>query len=81
MLVGGYDNESSVSFFFFAFYQFIRGSSFFDTLTLSTAACSFFHTFREDHEHSRDLKKLESILSPLHLEVSDSAFPHCTTLF
>uniref|UniRef100_A0A0D3GNI3 TFIID subunit TAF5 NTD2 domain-containing protein n=1 Tax=Oryza barthii TaxID=65489 RepID=A0A0D3GNI3_9ORYZ len=33
-------------------------------------ACSFFHTFREDHEHSRDLKKLESILSPLHLEYS-----------
>uniref|UniRef100_A0A0D9WWN5 TFIID subunit TAF5 NTD2 domain-containing protein n=1 Tax=Leersia perrieri TaxID=77586 RepID=A0A0D9WWN5_9ORYZ len=33
-------------------------------------AQSFFHTFREDHDHSRDLKKLESILSPLHLEFS-----------
>ncbi|XP_015695333.1 transcription initiation factor TFIID subunit 5-like isoform X5 [Oryza brachyantha] len=32
-------------------------------------AHSFFHTFREDHEHSRDLKKLEGILSPSHLEV------------
>uniref|UniRef100_A0A0E0LIB7 TFIID subunit TAF5 NTD2 domain-containing protein n=1 Tax=Oryza punctata TaxID=4537 RepID=A0A0E0LIB7_ORYPU len=36
-------------------------------------ACSFFHTFREDHEHSRDLKKLESILSPLHLEEMEVA--------
>uniref|UniRef100_A0A0E0AH38 TFIID subunit TAF5 NTD2 domain-containing protein n=1 Tax=Oryza glumipatula TaxID=40148 RepID=A0A0E0AH38_9ORYZ len=36
-------------------------------------ACSFFHTFREDHEHSRDLKKLESILSPLHLEQMEVA--------
>uniref|UniRef100_A0A0E0ACL2 TFIID subunit TAF5 NTD2 domain-containing protein n=1 Tax=Oryza glumipatula TaxID=40148 RepID=A0A0E0ACL2_9ORYZ len=35
-------------------------------------ARSFFHTFREDHElmHSRDLQKLEGILSPSHLEYS-----------
>uniref|UniRef100_A0A0D3GNI1 TFIID subunit TAF5 NTD2 domain-containing protein n=1 Tax=Oryza barthii TaxID=65489 RepID=A0A0D3GNI1_9ORYZ len=52
---------------------YMRRFSFFDTLTLSTAACSFFHTFREDHEHSRDLKKLESILSPLHLEQMEVA--------
>ncbi|CAM0909165.1 unnamed protein product [Alopecurus aequalis] len=38
-------------------------------------ARSFFHTFREDHElmHSRDLQKLEGILSPLHLEEMDLA--------
>ncbi|GJN38959.1 hypothetical protein PR202_gb28045 [Eleusine coracana subsp. coracana] len=35
-------------------------------------ARSFFHTFREDHEvmHSRDLQKLEGVLSPSHLEYS-----------
>ncbi|XP_006657544.1 transcription initiation factor TFIID subunit 5-like isoform X2 [Oryza brachyantha] len=36
-------------------------------------AHSFFHTFREDHEHSRDLKKLEGILSPSHLEEMEVA--------
>ena len=40
-------------------------------LILFSAARSFFHKFREDHEvmHSRDLQKLEAVLSPSHLEV------------
>lgn len=38
-------------------------------------ARSFFHTFREDHEvmHSRDLQKLEGVLSPSHLEEMELA--------
>ncbi|BAF20131.1 transcription initiation factor TFIID subunit 5 [Oryza sativa Japonica Group] len=38
-------------------------------------ARSFFHTFHEDHElmHSRDLQKLEGILSPSHLEEMELA--------
>jgi len=38
-------------------------------------ARSFFHKFREDHEvmHSRDLQKLEAVLSPSHLEEMELA--------
>lgn len=36
------------------------------------SARAFFNNFREDHEmmHSRDLTKLEGVLSPSHLEVN-----------
>lgn len=36
------------------------------------SARAFFNSFREDHEmiHSRDLQKLEGVLSPSHLEVN-----------
>jgi transcription initiation factor TFIID subunit 5 len=45
------------------------------SLILYPAARSFFHTFREDHEvmHSRDLQKLEGVLSPSHLEEMELA--------
>ncbi|KAJ8751676.1 hypothetical protein K2173_025838 [Erythroxylum novogranatense] len=44
-------------------------------------ARTFFNTFREDHEmmHSRDLQKLEGVLSPSHLEEMEFAHSlrHC----
>jgi len=43
-------------------------------------ARNFFNSFREDHEmmHSRDLQKLEGVLSPSHLEV-DAILRFCVT--
>jgi len=43
-------------------------------------ARNFFNSFREDHEmmHSRDLQKLEGVLSPTHLEV-DAILRFCVT--
>lgn len=46
--------------------------------SLEIIACfparSFFNSFRGDHEvmHTRDLQKLEGVLSPSHLEVHHS---------
>lgn len=44
----------------------------FDENTPWISARAFFNSFREDHEmiHSRDLQKLEGVLSPSHLEVN-----------
>ena len=41
-------------------------------LHLIFSARNFFSSFRHDHEalHSRDLPKLEGVLSPSHLEVN-----------
>jgi hypothetical protein len=58
-------------FTLFLLFALVYSNIFFD---IYPAARSFFHTFREDHEvmHSRDLQKLEGILSPSHLEVIKS---------